>query len=757
MCAAFNADFDGDQMAVHLPLSDKAQAEAKEIMLSSTNILKPSSGDPIINPSQDMVLGCYFLTQMIEGKKGEGMGFGSEAEAIYAYECGHIHLQAKIKVRHEGETIETTVGRIFFNQAIPEGIEYQNESFGKKELSNVLGRVYAEIGEEATAKLADDIKDMGFKYATKSGISVSVFDLKAPESKTEIIEKANSIVRKINDQFGQGLITDEERYNHTIKIWSRVKGKITQEMIQEYEKENDIFYQIDSGARGNWGQITQMAGMKGLVASPSGRTIELPIRSNLKEGFTILEYFIATHGGRKGKSDTALKTAEAGYLTRRLVDSVQDVVVHEKDCGTERSKLVTRENSAEVGQDFERRLYGRTVAADVKKGKKVLLAKGRIIDEEGIQIIRDNQLEEVNVRSVMFCETLGGVCQECYGYDLGNNKIVEKGTPVGIIAAQSIGEPGTQLTMRTFHMGGVATEEASITQGLTRVEELFEARKPNGCAALAEISGKVSIRKKDTETKITIEAEKPEDDVHLLGLEFEPAVKKGDAVKEKQIIARSTESRSTIKARSAGKVKEVRADAIVIKQDEAAQRVYTVSPRLNLKVKSGEMVNKGRALTAGHLDLRELMELTTVEKVQEYILFEVQSIYASQGQDINEKHIEIIAKQMVSKARVLEAGDSGWLPGEIKDVVEVNKKNAELAKKKKNEAQVERLLLGLTRVSLWTDSWLSAASFQETTRVLVEAATTKKTDYLDGLKENVIIGRLIPAGTGFGAREKVKR
>jgi DNA-directed RNA polymerase subunit beta' len=757
VCAAFNADFDGDQMAVHLPLSAKAQKEAKEIMLASTNILKPSSGDPIINPSQDMVLGCYFLTQIFDGKKGEGMGFGSEDEAIYAYECGHIHLQAKIKVRLDSEIIETTIGRVFFNQAIPEGIEFQNNSFGKKELSKILGRVYAEVGEEATAKLADDIKDLGFKFATKSGISISVFDLKVPADKDEIIEKANSIVEKISMQYGQGLITNEERYNHTIKIWSRVKGDITQEMIKEYDRENDIFYQIDSGARGNWGQITQMAGMKGLVASPSGRTIELPIRSNLKEGFTILEYFNATHGGRKGKSDTALKTAEAGYLTRRLVDSVQDVVVHEKDCKTERSKLVSRVNSEEVGQDFERRLYGRTVAVDVKKGRKVIFEKGQIIDEAGIELVREHQLEEINVRSVMFCKTLGGVCQECYGYDLGNNKVVEKGTPVGIIAAQSIGEPGTQLTMRTFHMGGVATEGASITQGLTRVEELFEARKPNGCAALAEISGKVSVRKKDGETKIIVEAEKPENDAHHLGIEFEPAVKKGDTVKEKQIIARSTESRSTIKARSAGKVAEVRADAIVIKQSEAAQREYIVSARLNLKVKSGEMVEKGRALTAGHLDLRELMELTTVEKVQEYILFEVQSIYASQGQDINEKHIEIIAKQMVSKTRILEAGDSGWLPGEIKDVVEVEKKNAELAKKKKNETQVERLLLGLTRVSLWTDSWLSAASFQETTRVLVEAATTKKIDYLDGLKENVIIGRLIPAGTGFGAREKVKR
>ncbi|MCF7906167.1 DNA-directed RNA polymerase subunit beta', partial [Candidatus Gracilibacteria bacterium] len=554
VCAAFNADFDGDQMAVHLPLSEKAQLEATEIMLSARNLLKPSSGDPVINPSQDMVLGMYYLTQSFAGKKGEGMAFGTEAEAVYAYELGIVHLQARIKVRIKGEMMETTAGKIFFNRILPEGMEYQNVSMSKKSLSKILAQSYAELGIERTAKLADDIKDLGFKYATASGISVSVFDFHEPPEKPEVIEKANTIVANINEQYMYGLITDEERYNHTIKIWSRIKSEITQQMINEYGKENDIFYQIDSGARGNWGQITQISGMKGLVASPSGKTIELPIRSNLKSGFTILEYFIATHGGRKGKSDTALKTAEAGYLTRRLVDSVQDVVVKEKDCKTSRHKTVTRQNSTDIGMDFEERLYGRTVTEDVKIGKKTILSQGDVIDEEKIAVIREHQVEKVNVRSVMFCETLAGVCQRCYGYDLGNNKVVEEGTPVGIIAAQSIGEPGTQLTMRTFHMGGVATEGASITQGLTRVEELFEARKPATSGVLSEITGKVVIRKREMDTKITITAEKPEEDVHRLGLDFEPAVKKGEQVKEKQIIARSTEDRSTIKARCTGKV-----------------------------------------------------------------------------------------------------------------------------------------------------------------------------------------------------------
>ncbi len=748
VCAAFNADFDGDQMAVHLPLSDKAQKEAREIVASSKNLLKPSSGEPVISPSQDMVLGCYFLTKINDKQKDEKRVFVSEDEAILALESEQIHIQSKTKIRlGNGEIVETSIGRVIFNQILPDDIKFQNKTFRKKELKDILGDVYEKKGIKPTAELADNIKDLGFRYATKSGISISAFDLKEPKKKAEIIEKANSIVNKINSEYHFGLITDEERYNHTIKIWSKVKSEITVEMINEYDEENDIFYQIDSGARGNWGQITQIAGMKGLVASPSGKTIELPIRSNLKEGFTILEYFIATHGGRKGKSDTALKTAEAGYLTRRLVDSVQDVVVREKDCGTTISKLVTRRSSADLGIDFETRICGRVVAQEVKVKGKVVLKKGEIISRDKIQIVRKHQIEEIEVRSVMFCKTLGGVCQKCYGYDLGNNKPVEQGTPVGIIAAQSIGEPGTQLTMRTFHMGGVATEEASITQGLTRVEELFEARKPAKAAKLAEINGKVTVKKGKNDTKIIISAETIEDESHKLGLDFDVVVKKGAVIREKQIIARSTEDKATVKSRCAGKVIEIKKDSIVIRPDEIAQKTYIVPVRSVLRVKNGQKVQKGDALTSGHFDLRELMELTTMERVQNYILYEVQEIYASQGQRINEKHIEIIVKQMASKVRILDVGSSKWLPGEIKDVVQLEQKNAKL--KKKKPVLAERLLLGLTRISLWTESFLAAASFQETIRVLVEASTTRKIDRLDGLKENVIIGRLIPAGTGY--------
>ncbi len=749
VCAAFNADFDGDQMAVHLPLSENAQKEAREVIVSSKNLLKPSAGEPIVNASQDMVLGCYYLTQIFSGKEGEGRAFPTEEACIYAYDTEQIHLQAKIKVRINGELTETSVGRVMFNQIIPEELGYLNSVFGKNPLKDLLMKVFTQLGTEKAAKLADDIKDLGFRFASKSGITISAFDVHSPKNKDEILELATSIVNKITDEYLLGLITDEERYNHTIKIWSKVKGDITTEMIKEYEEENDIFYMIDSGARGNWGQITQIAGMKGLVSSPSGKTIELPIKSNLKEGFSILEYFIATHGGRKGKSDTALKTAEAGYLTRRLVDSVQDVIVRDEECGTSTYKNITRENSEFLGIGFEERVYGLTVGEEVKSKGKVVLKKNQVISEDEIEIIRDHQVAEINVRSIMYCKTLGGVCRYCYGHDLGNRKLVKIGTPVGIIAAQSIGEPGTQLTMRTFHMGGVATEGASITQGLTRVDELFEARTPKNAATLSEINGKVSIEKNVNDTKITIKSEKAEEDVHHLSIKFKSAVKKGDKVKEKQIIARALEGRKTIKSRSTGKVVEVSDEHITILQDAALEKVYAVPHRMNIRVKDGEIIEKGDALTMGHIDLRNLMELTTVEKVQEYILYEVQYIYSSQGQNINEKHIEIIAKQMASKVRILDGGDSSLLPGEVHDVVQVTRENNELELNGKIPATYERLLLGLTRISLWTDSWLSAASFQETIRVLVEASTTKKVDTLDGLKENVIIGRLIPAGEQY--------
>ena len=753
VCAAFNADFDGDQMAVHVPLSKKAQSEARELMQSSKNLLKPSAGEPIVTPTQDMVLGCYYLTKETKGKVGEGMAFADIQEAMIAYQHGHVHLQASIKCRYKDEVRETTIGRLIFNSFVPDGLPYYNESVGKKKLSKIVTDCYENLGEEKTAILADNLKDVGFKFATKSGLSFSHQDMHIPEEKQKMIEEAEEIVKQVQNQYWKGLITDEERYNSTIKVWSEAKSRLTSLMVKGIDEENSIFYMIDSGARGNWGQVTQLCGLKGLVANPAGRTIELPIRSNLKEGFKILEYFIATHGGRKGKSDTALKTAEAGYLTRRLVDSNQDVIIREYDCGSEHAHLVTREESEEIGEKFETRIYGRNLAEAIAHPKtgEIIAKKGAIIEKDTLQEIEKAGVAEVHVKSVITCQTENGICIQCYGKDLGTNDEVEIGTAVGIIAAQSIGEPGTQLTMRTFHMGGVA-EGADITQGLTRVEELFEARTPKSPAVISEIDGKAKVSQKGKITEITITSDgKIQTEYIMLG-DMEPAVKVGDKVKPKMVLAKAENHKGTIKAIESGKVKSIEGPLITLESDGQVERVYKAPQGRTVKIKSGSIVSKGEALTTGHLDLKHLMYLTDSYTVQKYIVTEVQSIYASQGQSINDKHIEIIAKQMLSKIRILDSGDSNFLPGEIVDIITYNRVKDALKKEKKQLPIGERLLLGLTRVALHTDSWLSAASFQETIRVLVEASTTNRMDNLEGLKENVIIGRLIPAGETFRKR-----
>ncbi len=747
VCAAFNADFDGDQMAVHVPLSEAAQKEAKSIMVSAHNLLKPSAGDPIVTPTQDMVLGCYYLTKITPGDKGEGMAFSNVEEAIYAYQNGLVSLQAPIKCRFKGEILETTIGRVIFNSFLPEGLPYCNENMGKKQLSRIVSECYDNLGQEPTALLVDNLKYMGFKFATQSGISIAQTDMIIPEEKSGRIEETSEVVKKINNQYWKGLITEDERYKHTIEMWSKTKSEITNMMVNNIEQDNNIFYMIDSGARGNWGQVTQLCGIKGLVANPAGKTIELPIKSNLKEGFTILEYFSATHGGRKGKSDTALKTAEAGYLTRRLVDSNQDVIIRENDCGSKQKHLITREDSEKIGEKFETRIYGRTLAENAANPKtgEVIAKKDRIIDKETINLLNENNIDEVEVRSVITCQTENGICQKCYGKDLGTNEEVEIGTAVGIIAAQSIGEPGTQLTMRTFHMGGVA-EGSDITQGLTRVEELFEARSPKSPAVMTEIDGIIGIHQKGKQTEISVTSKEPLEIEYLLNSEVAPVVKKGDDIKKKTILAKGETNKGAIKATEEGKVSKVTDEAIYVKTNGPVKKSYKVPAGRNIKVSNKEEVTKGQALTDGHLDLKILLSLTDTYTVQNYIVREVQSIYASQGQSINDKHIEIIAKQMLSKVRIMESGDSNFLPGEIVDVIKLKKTNEKLVAKNKKPARGERLLLGLTRIALYTDSWLSAASFQETIRVLVEASTTNTIDLLNGLKENVIIGKLIPAG-----------
>jgi DNA-directed RNA polymerase subunit beta' len=758
VCAAFNADFDGDQMAVHLPLSDVAQKEANELMLASRNLLKPSAGEPIITPTQDMVLGIYFLTRAFKGRKGEGMMFSTISEAINAYRMDFVDLHALIKARVNDVITETTVGRMIFNSFLPKEIGYINETAGKSILKRILSDILDKIGPEATAKTADEFKRIGFKFATKSGLTISAFDMLVPEEREDMIQDADEKIRKINNQYWKGWITEEERYNHAIRLWSFLKNDITAKMIEKFERnpENNIYYMIDSGARGNWGQVTQLCGMKGLVANPSGRTIELPIKSNLKGGFSILEYFIATHGGRKGKSDTALKTAEAGYLTRRLVDAVQDIVIKESDCGSTHEHLVTRVESQKIGESFEKRVFGRTLAANIlhPKTSEVIAKKGQQIDNHIAKQIKELAIPEIKVRSIMTCRTENGICQQCYGFDLGTNHLVDFGTAVGIIAAQSIGEPGTQLTMRTFHMGGVA-DGSDITQGLTRVEELFEARSPKSPAVLAEIEGVVKVKDKKEGIELTITSDELGEDIYPLPPDFETLVKKGDKVRQKQIIARSKVDKHTVKANEEGKVLDFKNDIITIKHTEKHIKTYTFNPRENILAENNKYVTKGAPLNRGHLNLQELMSMSDVYLTQKYIMTEVQHIYASQGQTINDKHIEIIVKQMFSKVRIVNPGGADFLPGELVNVERFNAVNRELAKKKKQEAYGERLLLGISRVAITTDSWLSAASFQETIRVLVEAATTRKIDFLKGLKENVIIGKLIPAGQIY--RNTVKR
>lgn len=746
VCPAFNADFDGDQMAVHVPLSQKAQEEARELMCSAQNLLKPSAGEPITVPTQDMVLGLYYLTVMQKGKKGENKVFGSLEEALMAEQYKELHLQAKIKIRTKGGMQETTLGRTILNTVLPENMEFQNYTLKKREIAELVSTVFERYGKEATAKLSDDLKELGFQYATVSGISMAAEDLIIPKEKEKIMQESEALLAKVHEFYDQGFITDDERYNQAIKIWSKAKNDITQAMTKSFDPENDIFYQVDSGARGNWGQITQLCGMKGLVANPAGKTIELPIKSNLKEGFSILEYFIATHGGRKGKSDTALKTAEAGYLTRRLVDAVQDIIIKEDDCGSKETHLVTRSESVHIGEPFENRIFGRTLGEDVLDEKgKVLFKKGTEIDKATIKALKENNVNEVHVRSVMTCLTLNGVCKKCYGRDLGSSQSVDMGTAVGIIAAQSIGEPGTQLTMRTFHMGGIANED-DITQGLTRVEELFEARTPKKPATLAEVDGKVKVTSKGNQIIITIVPVDTKEEVIEVPEGMETVVSKDDHVALKDVLAEKGGKK--LRSQIEGTIVKAGKKEIVIMPD-ITEQTYKIDSGKTIKVKTGDLVTKGTPLTSGHLNLRKLMKLTDIYTTQKYIMSEVQSIYASQGQSINDKHIEIITRQMFSKVRIVEPGASDFLPGEVVDYQTVFEENTKFAKSKKEEIKFERLLLGLTRIALHTRSWLSAASFQETIRVLVEAGTTRRVDMLDGLKENVIIGRLIPAGETF--------
>jgi DNA-directed RNA polymerase subunit beta' len=757
VCTPFNADFDGDQMAVHVPLSGPSRREAEEIMLSAKNLLKPSDGEPVTSASQDVVLGLYYATRMQDGATGTVRAFSSPTEAIFAYDAGSLAAHAKINVRMDsGAMQETTVGRILFNEILPRGTAFVNEDLDKKRLKAILGEVLSQHGLEETANFIDRMKDLGFRFATQSGISWGMDDLRVPDGKRAILERAEKEVDVVRQQFEQGLLTDEERYVKTVEIWEGAKNAVTDLVQKTLDRKGSVHAMVVSGARGSVGQVTQMMGMKGLVISPTGRTNELPIKSSFKEGFNVLEYFISTHGTRKGMADTALRTATAGYLTRRLVNVAQDVVVRQTGCGDTEGRLVTKKHSLEMGTTLSRRIRGRVLAKPVSHPQtgEVLYETGTLLGKEHAKRVEDAGVEEVTIRSVLTCKTLRGVCQQCYGWDLGSNTLVKLGEAVGIVAAQSIGEPGTQLTMRTFHLGGVAGG-ADITQGLPRVEELFEARPPKREAIVAEIGGTVKLLEREGQTVISLLSQEAGREAYLrAGIILDEHITDGAEVQPNQRLFMDVEGEEVFSKRK-GIVKLTEKE-LAIEGTEADQREYAVPPEMAVAVKDGDIVRTGQQLTEGHVNVQHLYGVAGVEEVQRYVIREVQDVYAIQGEMINDKHLEIIVRQMFSRVRAKDGGGTSLLPGRVYEYAEFMEENERAAAEQKEPAIGERLLLGITKVSLTTASFLAAASFQETARVLIDAAVTGREDRLSGLKENVIIGKLIPVGTAYQTSRTVE-
>jgi DNA-directed RNA polymerase subunit beta' len=760
VCYAFNADFDGDQMAVHIPLSKQAVEEASQIMRSSYNLLKPASGEPVVAPRLDIVLGCYYLTSQGEGLEGEGKAFGSKNEAILASQEGFVDVRAKIKVRFskkedgEKQLIETTVGRILFSNVLPKDMEFQNITQTSKTLKNLVKDVFKKYGQEVTAQFVDKLKDIGFEYAGKSGLTISLADISVPKEKRQILSSGDKKLEEIEKQYHRGLITEEEKRLKIVELWTAVKKDLENKMIKSFNKDNPVLMMMASGARGSLAQVTQLAGMKGLVVSPTGEIIEVPIRSNYKEGLSVLEYFISTHGSRKGKSDTALRTSESGYLTRRLVDVTQDMVISEEDCGTKDGRYLNREDSILFGERFAERVIGRIAQEDIKNPKtgKILVKKGDEIDEESAQAIDKSPIEKIFIRSVINCQNQWGVCQKCYGRDLSKGKPVKIGEAVGIMGAQSIGEPGTQLTMKTFHLGGILGED--ITTGLTRVEELFEARPPRTPASMSEIDGVTSIHQSKGRRVIKVTSSKrPTEDINL-PTGYKWTIKNGQSVKGRQAIATAM-GKKAVRANIDGKISISGRHALVVSL-ELLSKSYFIPPSSSLLVEEREAVKIGQQLNSGHLDLTSALKLKGAEAVQKYIIQDVKTIYATQGQQINEKHIELVIRQMFSKVKITNPGGSSYLEGQIIDQTNLNLINEKLKKAGKKLMEAENIVLGITRVALKTDSFLSAASFQETTSVLMDAAIKGTVDYLNGLKENVIIGKLIPAGSSFRKPKKIE-
>jgi DNA-directed RNA polymerase subunit beta' len=746
VCSAFNADFDGDQMAVHLPLTPQGQEEAKNIMASVQNLLKPATGAPVTIPSQDIVLGCYYITNIKEGVKGEGKYFSSAEETIMALENGFIDIKAKIKVRMNNEYIETCAGRVIFNKILPEGYPFINKLLDKKTLTKLIGEVLYKFDKPAVVKLVDNIKRIGFKYLSYAGISWGMDDLTIPKEKKDILDKANKEVEKLRQQYKTGLLTDEERYIKIIETWAKVKNDISDCVTKTLDKYGPVHYMVESGARGSWPQIVQMCGMRGLMAAPSGKTIELPVKNSFKEGLGVLEYFISTHGARKGLTDTALRTANAGYLTRRLIDVAQDMIIRAEDCGDLEGVNILRSEDEQMNEKMSERILGRYAASDVvDESGEIILKKGEMINKEAVAKIDEKGISSVKVRSVTNCKLESGICKKCYGWDLGRNKVVDQGQAVGIIAAQSIGEPGTQLTMRTFHTGGVAGE-GDITQGLPRVEELFEARGIKESALITEIDGKIHIEENKDNKIVRIVSSKVKDDVVDIEKQDKVKVTNNEKVTEGKILL--VKGREKIKAKTDGIVR-LAEDKLRVEYEGVVEKKYILPLQAVLWVKSGDEVISGQQISEGRVDLQKLFQLGGREAVQKYILKEVRYIYSSQGQDLNDKHVELIIRRMLSWVRVVKIGDSNFLSGDIVDRVKFEKSKEELSAAGKILPEGTEVLLGITKASLATESFLSAASFQETAKILIDAAITGKKDELKGLKENVIIGKLIPAGTGF--------
>ena len=723
VCTAYNADFDGDQMAVHVPLSVEAQAECRFLLLSPNNLLKPSDGGPVAVPSQDMVLGIYYLTQERPGATGEGMFFKNLNEALLAYENGYVTLHSRIKVRVSREmpdgtvktgTIDGTLGRMLFNEIIPQDLGFVDREVdgnelllevdfhvGKKQLKQILEKVINTHGATQTAEVLDDVKAIGYKFSTRAAMTVSISDMTVPPQKPEMIQTAQDTVDKITKNYKRGLITEEERYKEVVETWKATDDKLTEALLSGLDKYNNIFMMADSGARGSDKQIKQLAGMRGLMADTAGRTIELPIKSNFREGLDVLEYFMSAHGARKGMSDTALRTADSGYLTRRLVDVSQELIIHDSDCAAEGKEIpgmyvkAFMDGNEEI-ESLQERITGRFSCEDLKDkdGNIIVKANHMITPKRAERVMKKavdengEPLDTVKIRTILTCKCKNGVCAKCYGANMATGEAVQVGEAVGIIAAQSIGEPGTQLTMRTFHTGGVAGDD--ITQGLPRVEELFEARKPKGLAIITEFAGTATI---------------------------------SDTKKKREII--------------------------VTNDQTGESKAYLIPYGSRIKIQDGVHLEAGDELTEGSVNPHDILKIKGLRAVQDYMIQEVQRVYRLQGVEINDKHIEVIVRQMLKKIRIEERGDTEFLPGTMVDVLEFNEVNEQMEAEGKEAATGEQIMLGITKASLATESFLSAASFQETTKVLTEAAIKGKVDHLIGLKENVIIGKHIPAGTGM--------